>query len=73
MVDTYNVIFMVGDEFMVLDDFDNLGDGPSVLTAGFELPQYLIEMPSNDAPLPMVMSYHPDFFSPRIYVRIEPK
>ena len=73
MTTTYNGIWMVDDHTLICDTDGNLAHGEDVLNENFTLPQYIIEMPNNEMPCPILMSYNPMFFNPDQYVWIVKK
>lgn len=54
-----------------VDEFGYLGKGEQVITQPFTLSRYLIDVHHPNADTQMIMSYNPNWFDPRIYVRIE--
>ena len=71
MIDRYNALWMIDDSVKVVDEEGNIAVGEEVLRDEFSLPQYIVDMHPDDSPVPMLMSYNPNYFSVRRYFKIE--
>ena len=71
MTDCYNAIWIVDETFKVVDSEGRVAVGRDCLNATFQLPQFTVDMYPEDALIPVIMSYNPEFCAIEQYIWIE--